>query len=144
MPAEEAEIVDDEFKELESTAKIWKAISIFAIISAIALGATTGYLNSRLHVAEENNFQVTEWQTAYAELVEQVGKDGVYKGQYILRQTISGWDDLTPTEANVIFADWRGGEELRGALIAKYLRNDGDSEAERVANARAEIEAGWE
>lgn len=146
MPAEEAEIVDDEFNELRYKVKLWRGLFIAALAVLVLLAVDVWQLSGRLQQETENNFQVAEWQTAYAQIVEQLGKNGVAKGQAILHQTVSGWKDLTPAEANVVFADWRGGEELRGGVIAEYLRNNGDvdNEAERIAAARAEIEAGWE
>lgn len=62
-----------------------------------------------------------QWQTVVAQLESQLGKDSAARAQKVLAATVENWPDLSPEEAKIIFANWRG--EVRGNLLAQHLRD---------------------
>lgn len=96
---------------------IGSAILVAFMALAYTMGRAHGY-------SQKMGEDVVAWQSAYAHLADKAGHCVDPKEiNEILQQNVTSWPDFTTPEADVVFADWR--KEVRGHLLARYLRNAG-------------------
>jgi 4-amino-4-deoxy-L-arabinose transferase-like glycosyltransferase len=143
----DGEVEDGELEPEEGTlpsstkAWSWRLFSLALGVGAVLpLFVIAMYLFKNGEHTAQNKEALAQWQSAYAVLVAKSEKCvGTKVAQQILEDTVSGWPAFKTEEATVVFSDWRG--EMRGMMLAGFLRTGDKTETERIADARGHIEA---